>query len=105
MAVNSANAKKTSDLALSVIALNSKLELDYSQLVAQALQFGISRNEGENDVSFLKRVANEAIRQHYSLRADEDAKRVDLIADGRAQPQRTGLAGLFARASDKLAAL
>jgi hypothetical protein len=105
MTPTAANAKKSADLALATLALNAKLNMDYSQLVAQTAQFSILRKENEDDVSFMKRAANELTRVHYALRADEDAKRVDLIADGKSQPQRTGLAGFFAKASDRLASL
>lgn len=105
---NPENASRLSRDAIAVLELNSKIERAYQQLAADAAQFGIARRTGENaesDVEFLKRVAEEATAAHHSLVMTEDIARVKLIAEGKAQPRRTGLAGLLSKASDRLASL
>lgn len=105
MQPNAANAKKTSDLALKVIALNAQIEREYGEMVAHAAQFGVTRADGETDLAFMTRTARELMRKHHLLMADEAEKKVALIAEGKAQPARTGLSGLLAKASDRLASL
>lgn len=98
--INSAHADTTAKTALSLIGDIRACERAFNALSVQATELGLRRNENEGDITFLGRIATQAIELKHDLLKKEAVTAAQRQAETAVQGHRRGLAGLLDRAAN-----